>query len=260
LNSITTGGRNYPRFYATGNVSPQDVNGATPPNTDNVQWWSWQTNLPAQPSVDLTYYRAQAQAAGAAPAGCGGNYYSANKTIKGCNGGALATGTWYATGNITFQAGSGGNQLEGVIIALGNVEIQGTGGSSRNMTVPIPSQAWREYGNNWAHYQGFDAGAPASYAAAVSANYTTSANYSISNILVNGLVYAGGNIQCTGAGNSAIYGILVVQAEPSLGSNFKLWYNPTVGTSVQMGTTAPQRTAWKDVTCSWPDGGTAVCQ
>ena len=73
-NSITAGGRAHPRFYSTGSID-LDSNGSTPPNTDGVQWWSYQTNMPSQPQLNLAYYKAQAQAAGASPAGCP-SYYS----------------------------------------------------------------------------------------------------------------------------------------------------------------------------------------
>jgi hypothetical protein len=262
-NTISTGGRPHPRFYSTANITPNDANGSTPPNTDNIQWWSYYSNMPGMPSVDLNYYKGVAQAAGASPAGCGSTYYSTgNIQFKGCvgGGGVPRSGTWYTTGNATFKAGSGGNAIDGVVIALGNFEIDGNGGASRNMTVSVPPMAWKEYGNDWAYYRStFDGAAPATYAAAQAASYTSTAVKTINNILINGLMYAGANLQLTGSGNSAFYGVAVVQDQPSIGSNVTFYFNPTTGASAHLSSNQIQRVSWEDVLCAWDPSGNAVC-
>lgn len=259
--AINTAGRAHPRFYSVGNISPQDVNGVTPPNTDNVQWWSYKTDLPPTPTLDMPYYQAQAQAGGATSSDCGSTFYKVgNVTFKGCNSGASPTvGTWFVTGNATFQAGAGGNMMEGVLIALGYVEIQGNGGSSRTMTVPVPPKAWKEYGNDWAYYKSnFDGAAPASYAAAAAADYSAGVNTNISNILFSGLFYAGGGLQFTGSGNSAVYGAAIVQGAPALGSNHTFYFNPNAAAAAKTSNRSLQRISWRDVGCSW-SGASAVC-
>lgn len=258
--AITTAGRAHPRFYSVGNITPQDVNGVTPPNSDSVQWWSYKTDLPPNPTLDMPYYQALAQAGGATAAACGGTFYKVgNVTFRGCNAGAPTVGTWFVTGNATFQAGMGGNMMEGVLIALGFVEIQGNGGSSRTMTVPVPPQAWKEYGNDWAFYRtNFDGAAPATYAAAVAADYTSGASATISNILFSGLFYAGGGLQFTGSGNSAVYGAAIVQGAPSLGSNHTFYFNPNAAAAAKTTNRSLQRISWKDVNCHW-SGASAVC-
>ena len=43
--SIDPGGRTHPRFYTSGSITGVDTD-PTPPNTDNLQWWSFKTDLP----------------------------------------------------------------------------------------------------------------------------------------------------------------------------------------------------------------------
>jgi hypothetical protein len=258
--SAITTTSNHPRLYSTSSIS-KDANGATPPNTDNIQWWSFQSNLPPMPSIDLVYYQGLAAAAGAAPAGCGGAYHlTGDRIMKGCNGGgAGVTGTFYTTGYLQFKAGSGGNIINGNVVTLGYVDVSGNGGATRSMNVPVPPKAWKEYGNDWAFYKAtYDAAAPATYAAAVAADYTSAANKTINDVIVNGLIYAGGNFQDTGSGNANFYGVAIVGNAPSIGSNSTFYFNPTLVTAVRTLAQRPQRISWTDVSCTW-SGASAVC-
>src|SRR5205807_9875192 len=86
--SIDPGGRTHPRFYSAGAITGEDTNPA-PPNTDNIGWWSFDTNLPAQPAVDLQYYKKQAQSYGPnLNAGCPPYYNNpgggVNTNVAGC--------------------------------------------------------------------------------------------------------------------------------------------------------------------------------
>ncbi|MBL8023169.1 MAG: hypothetical protein JNK54_02650 [Elusimicrobia bacterium] len=259
---IATSGRNHPRFYSVGSVTPQDGNGSAPPNTDNVQWWSYKTDLPPNPTLDLPYYQVQSQADGATISACGSTFYKVgDSSFKGCkNGGSPQTGTWFVTGNASFKPGSGGNIMEGVLIALGYVEIQGNGGSSRTMTVPVPPKAWKEYGNDWNYYRSnFDGAAPGSYAAAVAADYTASTTKTIDNILFSGLFYAGGGLQFTGSGNSSVYAAAIVQGAPALGSNHTFYFNPDAAVAAKTTNRSIQRISWRDVACTWETGSNAAC-
>lgn len=256
-----SGANAHPRYYSTGKVDPFDTAPGLP-NTDNVQWWSYYANVPQMPNIDLNYYKGQAQAAGATTAGCGGTFYKVgNIDFQGCIGAGptFMTGTWYMTGNGTFKAGGSGNGIQGNVIMLGNLEMQGNGGRTMSMNVPLPPEAWKEYGNDWAYYKGtWDPTAPATYAAAVAASYTASRVVNITNILIDGLMYAGGNYQATGAGNAAYRGVVVCAAQPTFGANITLYYNPTV--SYTSTTNVVQRSSWQDVKCTWATAGNAVCQ
>ena len=52
----------FPRKFAKGVVigtvaNPRDTNGLTPPNTDNVEWWSEYSGVPPVPVLDLASMR-----------------------------------------------------------------------------------------------------------------------------------------------------------------------------------------------------------
>ena len=255
-----SGALSHPRYYSTGKVDPFDTAPGLP-NTDNVQWWSYYANVPQMPNIDLNYYKNQAIAAGATTAGCGGTFYKVGTIdFQGCigPGPSFKTGTWYMTGNGTFKSAAPGNGIQGTVIMLGNLEMQGNGGRTMSMNVPLPPQAWKEYANDWAYYLAtWDPTAPATYAAAVAANYLASGNRNITNILIDGLMYTGGNYQATGAGNAAYRGAVICVAQPSLGSNITIYFNPAL--SYQSTTNVVQRTAWQEARCTW-DVGNAVCQ
>jgi Tfp pilus assembly protein PilX len=52
---------NYPRLLSKQTALPMDTNGLTPPNTDNVQWWSGY-DVPELPMFDFTALRSSAAA------------------------------------------------------------------------------------------------------------------------------------------------------------------------------------------------------
>jgi hypothetical protein len=77
----------YPRKYAKGVVqgtaaNPRDINGLTPPNTDNVEWWSEYPGVPNVPILDFAALRSSAAATGTL------NIYGCkNSTFHGATGG-----------------------------------------------------------------------------------------------------------------------------------------------------------------------------
>jgi hypothetical protein len=165
------------------------------------------------------------------------------------------------TGNGTMKAGGAGNYLIGEVIILGNLEMIGNGGSFKTLTVPIPPEAWKEYGEAsgvaWTHYKTMDPAGPATYAAAVAADYQATATYNITNVLINGLMYQGGQYNATGAGNASFYGVVYCITQPSLGANMTLWYQADL--AVLTTSILVQRVSWQDVVCSWDPAGNAVC-
>ncbi|MFA5975086.1 MAG: hypothetical protein WC859_02860 [Elusimicrobiota bacterium] len=261
LTSIATGGRTYPRFYSTGNVTPQDSNGGTPPNTDSYQWWSFRTDLPPFPSLDFAYYQAAATAAGtSADADCGAYFVNGNKSFKGCQD---TTGNvFYITGDCTLQAGSGGNFIEGTLICGNNITVSGNGGSANGVTdvATVPPLAWQEYYYDWATYKVFDPGAPATYAAAEAADYVaTGVTYNLTGILVHGFIFAGGAAGLNGGGNGRFHGAVYTPGTATLTtSNFTVYFDNTVAASVHTQGSTPTRTAWREISCGW-SGTNASC-
>lgn len=262
--SIASGGRLHPRFYSTGNITPQDPNGPPPPNTDNVQWWSYKTDLPPAPQVDLNSYQSSAQNAGVSPpGGCSAAYYTnGSVTFKGCLD--TTNHTYYITGDATFSPGSGGNFILGNVIVQGNINITGNGGTGRvegSYNTPIPLQAWKEYGNDWGTYQCMDAAAPATYAAAQSVNYSATTIVSIPNgcingsgsVLVHGFLYAGGASGLNGGGNSRFHGAVYTPGTVTVAtSNHTIYFDNTVSTNIRYVNITVVRTSWQEITgCSW---------
>ncbi len=227
--SIDPGGRTHPRFYTSGSITGIDTNPAAP-NTDNVQWWSYKTDLPPQPQVDLQFYKNKALNNCTPQLGCPPCYNAPgsgiNTDITGCVD-TLGTNTYYfETGDWTWK-NPGANFIYGnVVLASGNMAISGNGGTDSSgpgvYMATIPPQAWQEYGktvNDWNNfYHCMDGGSPATYAAAVTASYVASAVTtqipsgcvnSAGSVLVHGFVYAGGGTGLNGGGNARFHGVVM---------------------------------------------------
>lgn len=277
--NIVAGGRAHPRFYSAGNVD-LDGNGSTPPNTDNLQWWSYQTNLPSQPQVDLQYYKTLAQGYGAnLHAGCPAYYNNpgsgVNTNITGCEDPDGRT-YYFETGDWTWK-NPGPNFIYGnVIIATGNMSISGNGGTgsaSGSYSTPIPPQAWKEYANDWATYKCMDSYANTNYPTytnALNASYSCTTNANIPNgcingagsVLVHGFVYAGGGAGLNGGGNARFHGVVITPNTVTVNtSNYTIYFDNSVAATVRTKTLSLTRSSWKDVAgCNWPSAsGPAYC-
>jgi len=279
--SINSGGRAYPRFYSSGSID-LDANGSTPPNSDNLQWWSYQTNMPPQPQLDLLYYKALAQSYGASPAGCPPYYYNpgaVNTNVTGCIDTNNRT-YYFETGDWTWKNPGPNFILGNVIIAAGNMSISGNGGTGAAQgvyTTPIPPQAWREYANDWATYRCMDNYANAhfaTYPAAVNASYVASATSSppathqipstcvnsAGSVLVHGLVYAGGGAGLNGGGNARFHGVVMTPNTVSIAtSNYTIYFDNAVAAAVRTKSVNLSRTSWQDISnCGW-SGPHATC-
>ena len=259
--SIVAGGRAHPRFYSSGNID-LDSNGSIPPNTDSKQWWSYDTNLPAQPQVNLSYYKTLAQSYGSPPAGCPTYYTNAGAGVNTNVTGCIDTNNrtyYFETGDWTWKS-PGPNFIYGnVILASGNMSISGNGGDGAAQgayAATIPPQAWMEYANDWATYRGMDGFANANYAtyaAASAANYSASTTYGLSNVLLHGFIYAGGGTGLNGGGNSRFHGVVMTPNTVTVNtSNFTIYFDNTVAAGIQTLNSTPTRSSWQELsTCSW---------
>ncbi len=262
LQSIETGGRTFPRYYSAGNITPQDTDGAGGSNTDNVQWWSY-FNVPPSPILNFDFYADSATASGTTPSGCGldggtTNYYiRGNATFKGCTD--TSGKAYYITGDTTFASG-GNNFVGGTMIIRGNLTITGNGGSghaSGSYDAHVPDIAWKEYGNSWATYQVFDAGAPSTHQNAVATDYVAASTltYAVSNILVHGFIYTGGSQGLNGGGNGRFHGVLMSENNATINtSNFTIYYDDTVAIAVRTTNVVLEQVSWREVQASWPSG------
>jgi len=164
----------FPRKYAKGVVIstgtyPRDTNGLTPPNTDNLEWWSDYPGIPAVPALDFATLRSSAIATGTfnvygcklstAPVGawdiratCSsagnhnshfGNPWNHPKSAKNQPN---TDYVWYWDGDVTFAGGTNPNEscgIRGTIIVRGNLIIDSPGEYS--YTGHVPSTAWQEH-------------------------------------------------------------------------------------------------------------------
>ncbi len=253
--SIVTGGRTYPRFYSAGHVSDQD-GGVVGARTDDVQWWSYY-NIPSAPRIRFSVFESSAIGSGDAPDGCGNGNDSTykldgNAVFKGCQD--TSNKSYYITGTASFQSGgSSGNFIIGNVIVMGDLSISGNGGGSGSYDAVVPPKAWEEYGNNWAHYQAFDTGEPATYAEAVNINYSASASYHLNNVLVRGFLYTGGSQGLTGGGNAILNGILMSANYATADtSNFTIYYDDGIASNIPVSGLSISMVSWDEVTPTWP--------
>ncbi|MDO8806181.1 MAG: hypothetical protein Q7R35_17330 [Elusimicrobiota bacterium] len=258
-NSIDATARTFPRYYSAGHVTPQD-GGSTTSNTDNVYWWSYYA-IPPLPNIKFSSYLASATASGAAPTGCGNakasTYYRVgNATFSGCND--ITNKTYYITGDATFSAGSS-QFIRGTVIVLGDLAFGGAAGAAGKYAARLPSEAWKEYGNNWAHYLTFDpvvSGAPATYAAALSSNYlAANKTYTLDNVIIHGFIYTGGDQGLVGGGNCNINGVLMSAHDATMGtSTMGIYYDDQVATGILLQGVDIVSDSWYEVPPVWPAG------
>lgn len=182
LISGTAATRYFPRKYSkqvvTGTAgNPRDLNGLTPPNTDNVEWWS-DYPVPDLPLLDFTTMKASASANGTLNYRTNDNTSGAGKCVgwaghgSGCrSGGATAASHFSATNSHFFDSNNhaksknnliwywdndltmSGNMdgpgcyrlgLYGTLIVRGNLTIDS--GDCYAYVGPVPANAWKEYG------------------------------------------------------------------------------------------------------------------
>ncbi|MCX5797376.1 MAG: hypothetical protein NTY77_17940 [Elusimicrobia bacterium] len=170
--------RHYPRKLSKQVVLPYDSNGLTPPNTDNLEWWSGFA-VPDLPNLDFATLRSSAVATNTI--NCNGNWNATNNQIH-CDSnlssclncvvnfmGNTVTNShhnlvytddasvsdnrsnsnyvWYWDNNVNVL----NPQVKGTIIVRGNLSTNGSdwygpsGYINNNVNVPVPVNAWLEY-------------------------------------------------------------------------------------------------------------------
>lgn len=264
MGNITLSGTSALRYFprklskqvVTGTVgNPRDTNGLTPPNTDNLEWWS-SYDVPELPIFDFAALRSSASATGtlncdgSCPASgsctipCGsacvncsvGNIY--NDTRK------LSDYVWYWDNNLSA---TGKNGIKGTVIIRGNYSVSGTD-QYNPAAVHVPAAAWKEY-------QQFDTASTNQYPGDTG-YHTNAATYDIgscgvtcegsasgSDVGLYGFMYVGGTINMTG--DSDVYGAVWVQSGWSGAGNVMIFYNDTLQLP-QLNVTL-SRDSWEEV-------------
>ena len=249
MNNITLTGTSATRYFprklskqvvvGTGG-NPRDVNGLTPPNTDNLEWWS-NYDVPELPIFDFAALRSSAAATGTlncngtAPGGIGHTgLIACGSACVNCSVQNLWNdqrydddAVWYWDNNVAWSGNSG---IKGTVIVRGNLTI--TGGDRFIPTaMRVPPAAWQEY-------RRFDTGSSNQFPGDVglstvtgsyvlgSCGVTCEASASGSDLGLEGFMYVGGTINMTG--DSDVHGAIWVQSGWSGGGNVMVFYDDTL--------------------------------
>lgn len=256
----SSAGRYYPRKLSKQVVTgtggnPRDTNGLSPPNTDNLEWWS-DYDVPELPIFDFATLRSSAAATDTL--NCTGNVWGTHVNHHSCGSSCVNCTVqnlyrdrdwdegyvWYWDNNVSWSGNSG---LIGTVIVRGNLSVSGTD-AYNPPAVPVPDTAWMEY-------QKIDTAASNEFPG--DAGYrTVSATYNIgscgvgcegsasgSDLGVRGFLYVGGTINMTG--DSDVYGAIWVESGWSGGGNVMVFYDDSLSLP-QLNVTLA-RVSWQEV-------------
>lgn len=272
MNDISLSGssltRHYPRKLSKQTVLPYDTNGVTPPNTDNLEWWS-DYDVPDLPQFDFTALRSSAAATNTL--NCDGNYSSTTQQVP-CGGTCTdcsvnniykdnrfnSNYVWYWDNNVTLHS----TGIKGTVIVRGNLDAAGGDeygpGStpSFNVNMTIPADAYLEYQkidtasvNQFPGDTGYES--TANTYTLGSCNTSCEGSASGSDLGFYGFVYVGGDVNFTG--DADIYGAVWVVGDWSAAGNNLLFYDGAL--SVPTLNVVLVRKSWKEVSPSgiaWP--------
>jgi hypothetical protein len=261
--SIDSGGRNHPQFWSASSIVGKDTD-PNPPNCDSpscCQWHAYYSGLPPAPTLDLNYYASSAAASNCAgldispgvatPAGsC---YYAVSQTsVKGSP--TTQGQTIFVNGDLTVS--SPGIDIVGNLLVTGNINLPNGVWGTGSHTMSIPSDAWKQYCNDWAVYQGYDAGAPTSFPG-MSSSYSPAGltKAGTGKTAVYGLLYVGGNFGGAGGGGQAdIYGALysVGSSSETSNSGVTFYYDAAAASNLQTTAIILSRVSWQDTLNGWP--------
>lgn len=259
---IDTNSRTYPKFYSGSSL---DVDGdPNPPNCDQpdcCQWFSFDQDVPPDPGIDLDFYRSSAQAT---TAGCpaGGVDYGSGATCY-FSGNQSWSSVDYAGGSTVFVEGdmnmdSPGIDIIGSLVITGNFSSSNGGWGKGSVNMSVPETAWRQYCNNWAHYQSFDGDAPASWPGADSvyeSSPTLTFNPTGNKTAIQGFMYVGGNFSVGGGGGSCeIYGALFIVGNVTIdsASGVVVYYNKVAAEGIKTRSINLSRYSWEGLVRQWP--------
>lgn len=264
--TIMANSANHPQFWSASQIVTKDTD-PNPPNCDSPnchQWHAYEKNLPAAPLIDFDFYRASA----AATTGC--------PTHAGANTAVPANSCYYpgdvsswddtTTGKTIFIEGalsvqSNGMFHTGTMIVMGNINLPNGAWGDGNVTMSVPTNAWKHYGNDWAFYKAnFDAATPHPNFPGLESTYApTGLTYSSKKIAVNGFLYVGGNFNNGGGGggNSDVYGVLYAVGTTTMtptSNSVNFFYNGNATANLVTTNVNLTRVSWKDEVRGWPTG------
>lgn len=255
----------YPRKLSKQDVTPFDTNGVTPPNTDNLEWWS-DYDVPELPVFDFAAMKSSAIATNTY--NCNGvwnasvmNQILCNTGCSACNVSGLSDDSrvandyiWYWDQDVIIN----GAGTKGTTIVRGNLTLKGGDYGNVSMNMRIPYGAWREY-------QKIDNAATNTYPGdngyqSVKNEYqlgscgsTCEGGATGDDLGFNGFVYVGNNITMTSGSAADIYGAVWVVGNWISLSNNIIFFNDQL--NVPTLNVVLIRQSWKEVAPSstaWP--------
>lgn len=148
--------------------------------------------------------------------------------------------------------------VHGNLVVAGNFDSANGKYGSGSPRMYMPTTAWKQYCRSWATYKAWDAAAAPSFPGLDSA-YESDEDINVvgSKVLVNGLMYVGGNAGLgNGGGNAEFYGVIYVVGQVSLDSNSQatVYYNKGAAENIRTAKIILSRTSWKDSLRTWPPG------
>ncbi|MBI5239725.1 MAG: hypothetical protein HY926_04575 [Elusimicrobia bacterium] len=259
---ISIGAKLHPAYYSASGID-KDTDGPGGINCDqpNCWWWkSYYAGVPPTPFIDFMSYQSSAAASG--NTGCTDAktkltvaYYTNGSLSGSCTD--LTGKTFYVTGNWDNFDG----KIVGSVIVLGNLSYQN--GALTTLTqyaATVPKTAWKNYCNEWAAYQAYDAnaaGQPACFGSINSTYQASGVTYKISPT-VRGFMYVGGNLSLpNGGGNDGIiHGAMVVMGSADVNTNAhgRIYYDDNVAAQVMVTRIVLTRQSWQDLVLPWPSG------
>lgn len=249
-NPLVTDSRTSPQFHTSSSIDV-DANGNAPANCDSpgcCQWFSYATDIPPAPKIDINLYRSSAQATS--------TYYSTAQSWS--NEVYTGGGTVFVENNLTI--GSPGIEILGNLIVTGNLSTSSGNWGKGSATIPVPQTAWRQYCNNWSSYRStFDGSAPASFPG-LDSSYLSSSGLTYTpspsnKFAVRGFLYVGGNFSISGGGGgSYIHGAMFVQGFSTMtaSSGVTLFYNEEAAANIKTTSVILSRVSWQDSMYAWP--------
>jgi len=153
---------------------------------------------------------------------------------------------------------SPGINISGNLIVTGNMDTGNGVWGKGNRTMSIPTTAWKQYCRNWARYQDFDSGAPATFPG-LNSDWTSDSGLTASSnkISVSGLLYVGGSfLTGAGGGQADIYGTMLVVGSSTMTNNsgVTVYYNEEASKNVRWSRIVLSRVSWQDIIRLWPSG------
>jgi hypothetical protein len=157
--------------------------------------------------------------------------------------------------------GSPGVNIIGTLVVTGNMSTTSGAWGKGSATMALPQNAWKQYCNNWGHYQPFDNAEPtlfpgldSTYLSDASLTYTPTPN---GKFAVQGFMYVGGAFSTSGGGGSSyIYGNMLCQGSVTVASNsgVTVFYNKDSGSNIRTKKVNLRRVLWQDMVLTWPSG------